>query len=346
MSVLSLAASNLLSPVVLCYFLGIGARLLRSDLKVPESIYSFLTIYLLLSLGLKGGYELGRFPLDETIVPILMALVVALVTTLLSYGAARLLVRLGAVECSALAAHYGSVSVVTFITAVTFLQNQSVAIAPYATALVVLMEVPAIILALVVGRRALAREQRAMQQSAVGRAHEEDPGDGTPGSMLSVVREVLTSKSVVLLLGGLCIGILSSSESMAKVESFFFVPFQGVVALFLLEMGLLTASRLSDLRRSGLRLVAFGILVPLVNGSLGVAVGSWAAMGLGGATLLGVLAASASYIAAPAAVRLALPEASPSLYLSASLGISFPFNLMAGIPLYFGMARWWERVLW
>lgn len=339
MSIVSLAASNILSPVVLCYFLGMAARLVRSDLKVPESIYSFLTIYLLLSLGLKGGHELAHFHPDETILPILVALILALVTTVLGFWGARLIVRLAAVECAALAAHYGSVSVVTFITAMTFLQNQDIATPPYATALVVLMEVPAIILALVIGRRAWHRSQAGGGQPS----EPDSPASSSGTSVGEVLRDVLTSKSLVLLLGGLVVGFLSSDESMAKVQPFFFAPFQGVVSLFLLEMGLLTAARLGDLRRAGLRLVLFGVLVPIFNGCLGVCVGTLTGMGLGGATILGVLAASASYIAAPAAVRLALPEASPSLYLAASLGVTFPFNLGLGIPLYFAVARWMER---
>ena len=330
MDALNLALTNILSPVVLCYFFGMIARLLKSDLKVPDPIYTFLTIYLLLSLGLKGGQELSHFSVGEIIVPLCATLVIALITPLFAFWLSRVFLRLTEVDSSALAAHYGSVSVVTFITAMTFLQNQQVYLEPYLTSLVVIMEVPAIILALVVGKRALAR------------SHADNSGSA---SMTTVMREILTSKSILLLLGGLVIGLVSSKSAMTKVEPFFVAPFQGAVAVFLLEMGSLTAARLRDLRKTGWRLLAYAVVVPLCNGVLGVTTGSLIGLGVGGSTILAVLSASASYIAAPAAVRLALPEASPSLYLTAALGITFPFNLAIGIPLYFQMAQFCERVL-
>ena len=339
MNALNLALTNILSPVVLCYFFGMIARLLKSDLKVPDPIYTFLTIYLLLSLGLKGGQELSHFSVGEIIVPLSATLVIALITPLCAFWLSRVFLRLTEVDSSALAAHYGSVSVVTFITAMTFLQNQQIYLEPYLTSLVVIMEVPAIILALVVGKRALARAQSLSDASA---SHSVSNGSA---SMTTVMREILTSKSILLLLGGLVIGLVSSKSAMTKVEPFFVAPFQGAGAVFLLEMGSLTAARLRDLRKTGARLLVYALVVPLCNGILGVTTGSLIGLGVGGSTILAVLSASASYIAAPAAVRLALPEASPSLYLTAALGITFPFNLAIGIPLYFQMAQYCERVL-
>ncbi|MFM8364627.1 MAG: sodium-dependent bicarbonate transport family permease, partial [Verrucomicrobiota bacterium] len=160
------------------------------------------------------------------------------------------------------------------------------------------------------------------------------------GDMKKVLRELLTSKSIVLLMGGMAIGLLAGKEGTAQVAPLFEAPFRGVLTLFLLEIGLVTGRRLGDLKQAGWRLIVFGIAMPIVHGILGVALGHWSGMGVGGSTVLGTLAASASYIAAPAAVRVALPSASPAIYLTSSLAVTFPFNVVVGIPLYFSFARW------
>ncbi|MFM2105430.1 MAG: hypothetical protein RL338_462 [Chloroflexota bacterium] len=311
-------AANLLSPVVLAFALGIVAVLVRSDLKVPEALFESLSIYLLLAIGLKGGVALSVARLDEVLLPALGAIGLGCVIPLWVFAAVRRLVGLGRVDAAAIAAHYGSVSAVTFVAALVFLEGAGIAVEGYVAALVALMEVPGIVVALL-----LARGERR-------------------GSTAESVRELVTSKSVLLLGGGLVVGALSGPERFAPVAPLFVDLFQGVLVLFLLELGLIAGRRLRDVRVVGPRLALVAIGAPVVNGIGGAAVGVATGLSLGGATVLGVLAASASYIAAPAAVRLALPGANPSLYLAAVLAVTFPFNLAVGIPLVLAAARFFS----
>jgi len=230
--------------------------------------------------------------------------------------------RLPAVDAAAIAAHYGSVSAVTFIAATNYLKTIQLPYESYATAFLAVMESPAILVGVVLGKLASAR-----------------PGESTRASIQAAVHEAIFGRSIFLLVGALAVGALCGEGGMKKVEPFFVAPFQGVLALFLLELGTVAGRRLADLRQVGFFLLGFGILMPLLNGVLGVILGRWAGLSLGGATLMGVLASSASYIAAPAAIRLALPEANPTLYLTSSLGITFPFNITLGIPIYLALAR-------
>ena len=212
-----------------------------------------------------------------------------------------------------MAAHYGSVSAVTFIAAQSFVEAAGLAGEAFLPALVALLEVPAIVIALLLVRS---------------------------GAWQVALREVLSSRSIILLIGGLTIGYIAGPQGFAPVEPFFVGGFKGALTLFLLEMGLVAARRLRDLRQVGSVLLGFGVIMPIAHGALGVFLGSWVGLSVGGSAVLGAMAASASYIAAPAAVRLALPGANPSYYLTASLGITFPFNLTLGIPLYLALARW------
>ncbi len=314
---LELLRINLLSPAVLAFVLGIVATLVRSDLKIPDALYTTLSIYLLLAIGLKGGAALAQTPLAEFWKPALATLALSVLTPLLSYITLRRLGRFDVVNAAAIAAHYGSVSAVTFIAATTFMQAARQPVEGYLPTLVALLEVPAIVIALLIARRSLGQ-----------------------GSLGEAVREIFTGKSVLLLIGGSVIGYLSGPEGLKQVAAVFVDPFRGVLVLFLLELGMVAAKRLRDLRAVGPFLIGFGLLMPLAQGMLGVWLGSLAGMSVGGAMVLGTMAASASYIAAPAAVRIALPQANPSYYLTASLGITFPFNLTLGIPLYFALSRW------
>ncbi|AFH39439.1 sodium-dependent bicarbonate transport family permease [Thermus thermophilus] len=316
MDALELLRLNLLSPMVLAYFLGIAARLLKSDLAFPEALYTALSIYLLFAIGFKGGVELSHTPLAVVLLPALLTLALGLFRPFPAYLLARRFLRVGREDAAALAAHYGSVSAVTFLAALTFVQAVGDAAPGFMPTLVALLEVPGIVVALLLAKR---RE----------------------GRLGEALHEVLAGKSVVLLLGGLLVGLLSGEEGMKKVEAFFVEPFQGALTLFLLDLGMVAASRLSVLRKVGLRLVLFGVGLALFHGALGVYLGLLAGLGVGGAAVLGAMAASASYIAAPAAVRIALPEANPSLYLTASLAVTFPFNLVLGIPLYRALAVLW-----
>ena len=317
MDALELLRLNLLSPMVLAFALGVLATLVRSDLRFPDALYSALSIYLLLAIGLKGGVALASTPPMQLWLPALVTVAVGTATPLWCYGLLRRVGRLSIPDAAAVAAHYGSVSVVTFIACQSFLDRVGVPFEGFMTTLVALLEVPAILVALVIARSALAREG----------------GDGAI-AWRPLLGEVLAGRSIVLLAGGLVIGAAAGPTGMARVEPFFVAPFEGVLTLFLLEMGLVTGRRLGELRAIGPFLLGFGIVMPVLHGLLGVALGPLVGLSLGGTTVLAVLFASASYIAATAAVRLGLPEANPSLYLTASLAITFPFNLVIGIPLY------------
>ena len=319
MTGLELIQANLLSPVVLAFLLGAAAVWVRSDLKIPEGMYTALSIYLLLAIGLKGGAALAKTPLDEIWLPAAAALALGCAIPLWTYASARRFGGLGVPDSAALAAHYGSVSVVTFVAALAFLDAAGTAYEGFLPALVAIMEVPAIAVAIVMARAA---------------------GGGSRQGWGPVLHEVLSGRSIVLLAGGLVIGAASGPAGLARVAPVFVDPFQGVLVLFLLEMGMVAARRLREVRTAGVFLVAFGVGMPVLNGALGAWVGCVVGLSLGGSTVLGVLAASASYIAAPAAVRVALPEANPGLYLTASLAITFPFNLAVGIPLCHAAAQW------
>jgi hypothetical protein len=312
---------NLFSPMVLAFALGIVATLVRSDLKFPAELYTALSIYLLLAIGLKGGAELAHTPLPEFWRAAVATLVLGCLIPLWTYLIARRLGRFDVPNAAALAAHYGSVSAVTFIATQSFLQSLQVPFEGFTPTLVAILEVPAIIIALVIANRALTN------------------GSEARASWGAVMHEILAGRSILLLVGGVIIGYLTGPEGLEQVRPFFVDPFRGVLTLFLLELGMVAARRFGDLRKVGPFLLGFGMTLPVMHGVLGVLAGYLAGMTPGGSTILGVLAASASYIAAPAAVRIALPQANPGIYLTASLAITFPFNLVVGIPLYYGIAR-------
>lgn len=315
MSTAEIALRGLTSVPVLVFILAVVATRLRADLRLPESIYTFLSIFLLLAIGLKGGVGLRKAGFSEVAVPALFTLVLGVITPLIAFGLLRLMTRLDRVNRAAIAAHYGSTSLVTFTAALVFLDLAVVPYEPYMATLLALLEVPAIVVALFLA------------------------GNVASGSRAEALREVVTSRSVVLLAGGLVVGFISGPVGYEAVQPFFGGLFQGVLALFLLEMGVLVGRRLHEVRAGGPGLFAFAFVMPILGGTIGVAVGTVAGLSVGGATVLGVLVASASYIAAPAAVRLALPEANPAFYLTSSLALTFPFNLVLGIPLYYLMAQ-------
>ena len=327
MDALELVRLNLLSPMVLAFALGIVATLVRSDLRVPDAIYAALSIYLLFAIGLKGGVALAATPPSQLWLPALATLAAGSLIPLWTYALARRVGRWSVADAAALAAHYGSVSVVTFVAAQAFLDRAGVPYEGFMATLVALLEVPAILVALVIARRAM-RAAPAPGTVPTG-------GDG----MGVVLREVLAGRSIVLLVGGLLIGAATGAQGAERVAPFFEAPFEGALTIFLLEMGLVTARRLGELRRAGAFLLAFGLLAPLVHGALGAVLGSAVGLSAGGATVFATMLASASYIAATAAVRLALPEANPGRYLTASLAVTFPFNLVVGIPLYARLAQ-------
>lgn len=311
-----LLASNLLSPMVLAFVLGFVATLVKSDLKLPPGLYASLSIYLLFAIGLKGGVELSQSSFAMVWKPVVATLVLSVVTPSIAYFLCRRAGKLDRSNAAAMAAHYGSVSAVTFIAAISFAQAQSLTPEGFMPMMVALLEVPAILVALGL----VLRKERS---SAMG----------------PLVHELLTGKAIILLIGGILIGWASGPERVQQVEPLFGDLFKGALTIFMLDMGLVAGAQATQLnRRSAGFLIAFGILVPLLHGALGVAFGTLAGLSVGGAGVMGAMAASASYIAAPAAVRAVLPEADPGLYLTGSIVVTFPFNLAIGIPLFLNMS--------
>lgn len=305
-----------LDPVVLFFVLGVIAGVARTDLRLPASIYEFLSIILLLAIGLKGGVELSKQSAASLAPQILCVILMGVVLPLLAFPLLRYAGRLKRPDAASVAAHYGSVSVGTYAVAVAYLAGQGIPFEEYMPLFVVVLEMPAILVGIILARGIT----RGTQWGAL--AH-----------------EVLLGKSIVLLGGGLLIGWVAGPQGVEPIGGLFFGLFKGVLALFLLEMGLITASQLGDLRRYGLFLAGFAILFPLLSAGIGAGLGWMLSLSAGGSVLLATMAASASYIAVPSAMRMALPEANPSLSLSASLGITFPFNVLVGIPLYDAFTR-------
>ncbi len=310
-----------LDVVVLFFLLGLFARLVKSDLRLPEALYETLSIYLLLAIGLKGGIEMSKQPLLALLPQVGVCLALGFAIPFLLVPVLRR-IGLNRPDSAALAAHYGSVSVVTFAVAVAYLQQKGVAAEPHAALWVALMEAPGLVAGILLARTGAA---------------------ATPGAQAVNWRElshdVFLGKSVLLLAGGLAIGAVMGESGTAPIKPVFIDPFKGVLALFLLELGLVAGARLGDLRRHGLRLVAFAVIAPLFLSLLGAGAGHLLGLSVGGVALMATLAASASYIAAPTAMRIAVPEANAALSITAALGITFPFNIVVGIPLYLKLAQ-------
>ena len=300
-----------LDPVIWFFVLGVVAGAARADLRLPAAIYEFVSTVLLLAIGLKGGVELARDTGGLPVAELGGILLLGFLLPLPAFAIARGLGRLARADAASLAAHYGSVSVGTFAVVVSHLGTRGIAFEARAPVWVVLLEVPAILAGILLAR-------------------------GWAGEVAwrRLARELFLGRSIVLLLGGLAIGWLAGPEGAASLEPLFFDLFKGILALFLLEMGLIAAAQLPTLQRHGLFIVLFGVAVPLVFAVAGAALGQLLGLSPGGVTVLATLAASASYIAAPAAFRTAVPEANPALSLTAALAVTFPFNIVIGIPLY------------
>ncbi len=313
------ALATLTSPVILFFILGVIAALLRSELAIPEAIAKGMSLYLMIAIGMKGGVAMATSGIDGQV---LSALGVGILASFLipfgAFAALRLFARLDQVNAGAVAAHYGSVSVVTFVTATEILKVEGMPVAGYMVAVLAVMETPAILSGIFLARRGQARKHAGGE----------------------LWREVFLNASVVLLLGSFAIGYIAGPEGFAAVQPVFEGGFKGVLCLFLLDMGVLAARRLMASKAVTPRLVLLGILMPLANGALGTLAGTAIGLDAGSAAALGVLCASASYIAVPAAMRLAVPQADPGIYLTMSLSVTFPFNILVGIGLIAWLARW------
>lgn len=314
----------MLDPVVLFFILGAIAGIAKSDLRIPESFYNILSIYLLLSIGIKGGIELYKSEFYHLLLPAAGTLTLGIVLTYLAYFILKRILGFSLDNAVAIAAHYGSVSAVTFAVVNSYLRDLNIPFEEYMTVLLVLLEVPAIAVAIFIYRKKLSAGKLDFKK---------------------LMHEIFFGKSMLLLIGGLMIGIFTAYSGNKQLNSFFFDLFKGFLAIFMLEMGIVASQRFGDLRKVGLPLIMFGIGMPLLAATLGIITGHLTGLSVGGTTILATMAASASYIAAPAAMKMAVPTANPTYYLTAALGITFPFNIIIGITLYHQMTNYFNSII-
>jgi len=307
-----------LDPVVLFFVLGVIGGALKSDLELPKAFLEALTIFLLLSLGLKGGVAISKSDPVALVVPALALILGALTLTMIAFTVLRHMARLSRIDAAATAAHYGSVSVITFVVAQAYLTRVGEAFSAQMSFFLAVLEVPALILAAALGKR----------------------DEASPGHWAEFTRELLFGKSVLLLLGGMVIGAFAGADGVKPLAPLFFDLFKGVVCFLLLELGVTTARQFPELRKSGLFLAVFGVLFPLIAALLGMIIARLLGFNTGDETLTAVLFASASYIAAPSAMRVALPHANLGLAIAPVVAVTFPFNVVFGIPLYHRMVLW------
>ena len=311
--------NQLLDPLFLFFVVGFVAGIAKSDVKLPESVYHLISTYLLLAIGLKGGVQLAQADPSKVWLPALATIAVGILTPLLVFALARKLGRLNNADSASLGAHYGSVSAVTFAAAMEFARRAQVEPEGFMPVLLVLLEIPAIIIAIVLHRRATGGTAKGESYSAV-------------------IREILLNRSVFLLAAGLLVGLIAGPARFEPFELLFQDAFRPILAFFILEMGLLASQRMSEIKSAGKFLLIFGIAWPLIIGVLATQLGLLVGLGVGGAVVFGAMVASASYIAAPAAVRIAIPEANTAMSIAASLGVTFPINLGLGIPFFYWTA--------
>lgn len=315
----SIIAENLLSPMVLFFVLGVLAGLFKSDLEIPEQMATFLSIYLISAIGFKGGVSFASVDINPVVISTILAGVgCGVVIPLIGYIILQRISKLHVADCAAVAAHYGSISVMTFLTAASFLKSEGIDYQGFIVGIVALMEIPAIIVALLLARRYTNRHKVALAES---------------------LRELAANGSVLLLVGSMGIGYTVGPAGMAKLQGFFVEPFYGMLSLFLLEMGLRASKESEHIRNIERSLIVFAVVMPIICGTCGSLIARMIGLDIGTGLLFSVLIASSSYIAVPAALKIALPEANPSIYLPLSLGITFPFNVVFGIPIYYFIAE-------
>jgi hypothetical protein len=342
-------AENLLTPIPLCFALGIFCKVIHGGIKIPKELYYSISVYLLMSIGFIGGHELAKefkeHGLSTIWQPALVTLFLGCLTPLSAFTVLRFLGKMSISDSAGIAAHYGSTSAVTFAVAEVFVNQAGSPPNSYLPTLVTLLECPGIAIALALGAVLSARSRAADDYSnaLAGTDSGEEPQES---NLWGALYEVITGQSIMLLAGLLIIGFIStnfmSEKGFVPFHDFFYskgMIFRGALCVFLLEMGLVAGERLGDLKKVGPFLVGFGILMPIVHGFLGVVLGHMAGLSVGGCTVFAAIVSSASYIAAPPAVRLTLPEANPTLSITSALAITFPFNIAFGIPLYYQMAQ-------
>jgi len=340
MEILQLIQSNLLTPIILFFLFGIIAARIKSDLKIPEAISEFLPIYLLAAIGLHGGIEMRNTGFENMLIPMLVAIGLSLLFTLNHYQILRRLGKFNIFDSYALASTYGAVGAVTFSVGLSFLKNQGVTSEGYLAAILAILEPVAFIMAIFLTNMAVAKQIRAKKKSFT----HDDTSDidiglrETKTKLSQVLHESLTGKAIVILLGCIVIGYMIGESGFSSISIVFDQMFTGAIVIFMIEMGIIAGQRLGDIKKVGIFLIAFAVIMPTFNGIIGVLVATGMGLSLGGAVMFGLLLASASFIAAPAVLRHAIPQANPSLYITSALGITFPFNIIVLLPIMFAIS--------
>ena len=339
MDFLVLIQSNILTPIVLFFLFGIIAARIKSDLKIPDAISEFLPIYLLAAIGLHGGIEMRHTGFAVMLVPMLTAIGLSLLFTLNHYQILRRLGKFNIFDSYALASTYGAVGAVTFSVGLSFLKNQGVTSEGYLAAILAVLEPVAFILAIFMTNMAVSKQIKSKKES-IGKidSTESDFEMGlseTRTNLKQVLHESITGKAIVILLGSIIIGYVIGKEGFNSISIVFDDLFTGAIVIFLIEMGIIAGQRLDDIKKVGVFLTTFAIVMPTFNGIIGVLVSTALGLSLGGAVMFGLLLASASFIAAPAVLRHAIPQAKPSLYITSALGITFPYNIIVLLPIMF-----------
>ena len=338
MAILELIQSNLLTPIVLFFIFGIVAARIKSDLKIPDAISEFLPIYLLAAIGLHGGIEMRNTGFETMLLPMLVAIGLSLLFTLNHYQILRRLGKFNLFDSYALASTYGAVGAVTFSVGLSFLKNQGVTSEGYIAAILAVLEPVAFILAIFLTNIAVSKQIKTKKESIGEIQMESELEMGiseTKSNLKQVLHESITGKAIVILLGSIIIGYMIGEEGFSSISIVFDELFTGAIVIFLIEMGIIAGQRLDDIKKVGVFLIAFSILMPTFNGIIGVLVATALGLSLGGAVMFGLLLASASFIAAPAVLRHAIPQAKPSLYITSALGITFPYNIIVLLPIMF-----------
>lgn len=337
MEILGLIQDNLLTPIVLFFILGIVAARIKSDLKIPEAISEFLPIYLLAAIGLHGGLEMRKTGFESMLIPMFAAIALSLVMTLNHYQILRRLGKFNIFDSYALASTYGAVGAVTFSVGLSFLKNQGIESEGYIAAILAVLEPLAFILAIFMTNMAVTKQMRAKKQTLVKGDSSKDfdlfESQRSRVTLSHVLRDSTTGKAVIILIGSIIIGYIIGNDGFAPIKILFEDLFVGAIVIFLIEMGIIAGQRLDDVKKVGAFLIGFSIAIPTLNGIIGVFVATFLGLSVGGAVIFGLLLASASFIAAPAVLRTAIPQARPSLYITSALGITFPYNIIILLPI-------------
>ncbi len=345
MGILELIQANILTPIVLFFLFGIIAARIKSDLKIPEAISEFLPIYLLAAIGLHGGIEMRNTGFEQMLIPMLVAIALSLLFTLNHYQILRHLGKFNIFDSYALASTYGAVGAVTFSVGLSFLKNQGAESEGYLAAILAILEPVAFILAIFLTNMAVAKQVKTKKQSLAKNMDLDDAKDEkdlgiygleqTKIKLTKVLHESITGKAIVILLGSIIIGYVIGETGFESIKIVFDDLFTGAIVIFLIEMGIIAGQRLDDIKKVGVFLIGFSIIMPTINGIIGVLVATLLGLSLGGSVMFGLLLASASFIAAPAVLRHAIPQAKPSLYITSALGITFPYNIIVLLPIMF-----------